>query len=716
MKSIEEILKKAELENRFNLYEHEVYEVLSLIGMDVKRYDLVDEKTNFKKVLKNYGPKVVMKISSPDIVHKTDVGGVVFLDNNHKKVKKEYKNMIKRVIEKKPDAKITGALLTEYVSIDHEVLVSMLYDEQFGHFLTVGLGGTLTEVYKDIAIRLAPANKNDIKEMLQELKSYPILAGYRGKKGANIEALIEQVHKLNMLEEKFSPYSNSKYLITELEINPIATTGEQAISIDGILNFKRKERKTRTPVSTEGIEKFFNPESVAVIGATDEKRPNGQDKEGKIIFENMLKSNAKNVYPVNPKREQLFERKCYKTIKDIEQPVDLAIVVVPAKATPQVMEDAKEKGTKNVIIIGGGFSELGSEGKKLEDQIRKTIKEGNIRVIGPNCVGTYSKETHLKTIFLSEDEFNVPEKEPNNVAVITQSGAVGINLMTSLRNVGIRSFVSVGNMIDPETDYAVLLKYLENEKETEVLGLYVEGFKDGKRFYETVKSLKKPVVIIKGGRSEAGSKATTSHTGSIAGNYDVAKAAFKQAGIIEAETSQEFFDTVKLFSYMHKKKVDGNNIAIVSNAGGLGVLSADMTAKTNLKLAKYTELTKERLTKYYPDYLRNNVGDNPSDLGGGINDEDFIKCLHIILEDHNVNAVIVSPGVETQPMRDMPLINNIIRLFNEVNKPIIITMADSNSNRKLMDIMEEKNIPCYLTPEQGVKALDNYVSYKLKKN
>lgn len=715
MKSIEEILKKAESENRFNLYEHEVYEVLSSIGMDVKRYDLVDEKTNFKKVLKNYGPKVVMKISSPDIAHKTDVGGVVFLDNNHKTVKKEYKNMIKRVIEKKPDAKITGALLTEYVPIDHEVLVSMLYDEHFGHFLTVGLGGTLTEVYKDIAIRLTPANKNDIKEMLQELKSYPILAGYRGKKGANIEALTEQIHKLNMLEKKFSPYSSSKYLITELEINPIAISGEQAVSIDGILNFKRKERKTRTPVSIKGIEKFFNPESVAVIGATDEKRPNGQDKEGKIIFENMLKSKAKNVYPVNPKKEQVLGKKCYKSLKEIEQPVDLAIIVVPAKATPQVMEDAKEKGTKNVIIIGGGFSELGSEGKKLEDQIRKTIKEGSIRVIGPNCVGTYSKETHLKTIFLSEDEFNVPEKEPNNVAVITQSGAVGINLVTSLRNVGIRSFVSIGNMIDPETDYAALLKYLENEKETEVIGLYVEGFKDGKRFYNSVKTLKKPVVIIKGGRSEAGSKATTSHTGSIAGNYEVAKAAFKQAGIIEAETSQEFFDTIKMFSYSYKKKVEGNNIAIVSNAGGLGVLSADMTAKTNLKLAKYTDLTKERLTKYYPDYLRNNVGDNPSDLGGGINDEDFIKCLHIILEDQNVNAVIVSPGVETQPMKDMPLVNNIIRLFNEVNKPIIVTMSDSNSNRKLIDLMEEKNIPCYLAPEQGVKALDKYIAYKLSK-
>lgn len=713
MGTIEEILEKAESEKRYDLYEHEVYKVLKLIGMPTVRYDIVNEKTNFKKLLKNYGPKIVMKISSPDIAHKTDVGGVKFLDNNPKKVKKSYQMMVEKVQKLKPEAKITGALITEFVKVDYELLLSMLYDEHFEHFITIGLGGTLTEVYKDVAIKLAPASKNDIKSMVQGLKSYPIIKGYRGKKGINEESLVNAVQKLNQLAEKFSPYSKSKYLITELEINPLASTGEDVIPLDGILRFKRKEKKIRTPVSAEGIEKFFKPESVAVIGATDEKRPNGEDKEGKIIFENMLNSKVSQVYPVNPKREQVLGRQCYKSVKDIPSLVDLAIVVVPAKFTPQVMEDLKEKNVKNTIIIGGGFSELGSEGKKLEDQIKKTIKDGNIRVIGPNCIGTYSKETHLKTIFLSETEFGVPEKEPNNVAVITQSGAVGINLMLSMKNVGIRSFVSAGNMVDPKTDYAALLQYLEDEKETEVIGLYVEGFKDGRRFYEEVKKLKKPIVIIKGGKSEEGSKATTSHTGSMAGNYEVAKAAFKQANIIEAETSQEFFDTVKMFSYMHRKKVGGNNIAIVSNAGGLGVLSADMAARTNLKLAEYTSLTKEKLAKYYPDYLKNNVGNNPSDLGGGINDEDFIKCLHIILEDNNVNAVVVSPGVETQPMRDDPLIKNIIRLFNETKKPIIVTMANSENNRKLMDMMEEKNIPCYTTPEQGVKALDRYITYIL---
>ncbi|MBM3200509.1 hypothetical protein FJZ53_06225, partial [Candidatus Woesearchaeota archaeon] len=558
MKGIEEILEKAESENRFSLYEHEVYEVLKHLGINIVRYDLADDKTNFKKVLKNYGKKVVLKISSPDIAHKTDVGGIKILPNNPKTVKKAYKDMIKTVSEKKPGAKITGALLTEYAQISHEVLVSMLYDDQFGHFITAGLGGTLTELYKDVSIKLAPVSKKEVQEMLEELKSYPILAGYRGKEGVNIEALTEQIIRLNALAEKFSPYSNSKYLITELEINPIAGSGDKVVALDGILNFKRKERKERTAITVEGVEKFFKPENVAVIGATDEKRPNGQDKEGKVIFENMLKSSVKNVYPVNPKKEEVFGKKCYKSVKDIEQPVDLSVVIVPAKATPQVMEEIKEKNCKNVIIIGGGFSELGKEGKKLEDRLLKILKEGDIRVIGPNCVGTYSEETKLKTIFLTEDEFNVPEKEPNNLSVVTQSGAVGVNLMIALRNVGIRNFISAGNMIDPKTDYAALMKYLENDAATKIIGVYVEGFKEGKRFYKAAKQLAKPVVIIKGGKSKEGSKASTSHTGSIAGNYEVARAAFKQAGIIEAETSQEFFDIVKMFSYSHNKKVEGN--------------------------------------------------------------------------------------------------------------------------------------------------------------
>lgn len=712
MKTIEKILEKSESENRYSLYEHEVYNILNLIGILTREYAVINEKTDLKKTLKNYGPKIVMKISSPDISHKTDVGGIKFLENNPNKIKKEYRDMIKEVSEKEPKAKIEGVLITEFLKIEQELLLSMLYDEQFEHFITIGLGGTLTELYKDVAIRLAPISKGEIKEMLKELKAYPIIKGYRGKKGVNEKGLVNTIFKLNKLAEKFSPYSKSKYLITELEINPLAATDNEIIPIDGLLRFKRKERKIKRKANTKNIEKFFSPESIAVIGATEEKKPNGDDKIGKIIFQNLLKSKiGDKVYPINPKKETVLGRKCYKSVTDIPDEIDLGVVVVPAKVTPSIMKDLKKKEVTNAIIIGGGFGELGKEGKDLEKIVKEISEKGNIRLIGPNCVGTYSKDTDLKTIFLIEEKFWVPKKDPNNLALISQSGGVMITIIESLPNIGIGYCVSLGNKLD--VDDSDLLQYFEKKEGTEVIGLYIEGFQDARKFYETVKKLKKPIVVIKGGKTEQGAKATISHTGAMAGDYEIAKSMFKQANIIEAETSQDFFDIVKVFDYLTQEKVKGNKIAIVSNAGGLGVLSADVATKNGLKLAEYTQKTKEKLMEYAEPYMIENVGNNPTDLGGGINDKNFIKNVETILEDKNVDAMIISPGVETQPMNEEPLVKNIINILNKSEKPVILTMADTDKYRKHMALLEDSKIPCYTTPEQGVKALATYIRYKL---
>jgi len=719
MKKIEQILSDAEKEGRYSLYESEVYDILNEIGIPSRQHEVIKyplaDKSQLEKIRTKYGDKVVMKISSPDVDHKTNIGAIKIVDNNLETIEKTYDQILRNTLQAMPDATINGILMNECINIDHEILLSMLYDDQFENFITVGMGGVMTEIFKDISIKLAPATKKEIGEAIKELKSYRIIQGYRGKPGVNEKNFVDTIYKLNKLAEHFSPYSDSDYLIKELEINPIASLGDELIPIDGLLKFERKEKKEKPKVSTEGIEAFFSPKTVAVIGATEDTRIDGNPKEGRIIFENLLKGRIKHVYPVNPKREVVLGKKCYPSIKDIPGNVDLAVVVVPAKATPGVMEDIKEKGTKNAVIIGGGFSELGKEGKVLEDKVRKTMREGNIRIIGPNCIGIYSGDTHLNTIFLTEAKYGgVPENIDNNVAIITQSGAVGINLMESLEHVGIRNFVSVGNMIDPKTDYASLLKYFEEKEDIAITGIYVEGFKDGRKFYDMAKKLKKPIVLIKGGKSQLGAKATSSHTGSMAGNYKVAKAAFKQANIIEAETSQDFFDTIKIFSYLNEKKVDGNKIAIVSNAGGLGVLSTDMASKLDIQLATYTNDTREKLVEYYEDYLKANVGDSPTDLGGGVNDRNFIKCLKIILEDKNVNGLVISPGIETQPMNEEPLIKNMIRLFWQTPKPIVVTLPNTQNHKKLIDLMEEANIPCYLSPEQGVKALDCFMSYSLK--
>ncbi len=714
IKTIEEIIQKAEQEERNTLSEAETYQVLKKTGIPINKYTIINEKTDFEEASKEYDHIVVLKISSPDITHKTNINGVRIIENDPIIIEETVNQIIENTKKLKPKARINGVLMTQYIKLKQEILVSLLYDEQFQNFITLGIGGTMTEIYKDISIRLAPVTTKEIKEMLKELKGYPLIQGYRNKKGINQKKLISIIHKLNKLAKKFSKYSESNYIIKELEINPLAATEDEIIPIDGFLRFERKIKKAKTYVTTKGIEQFFYPKSVAVIGATEDKRPNGNLKEGNIIFQNLLKSKIKEVYPVNPKRKNVLGKKCYKSIKDIHQDIDLAVIVVPAKTTPKIIKELKEKKIKNAIIIGGGFGELGKKGKKLEDKIKATIKKGNIRIIGPNCLGTYFEDSQLNTVFLTEEKFEINRKKENNVTIITQSGAVGINLIQSLKNVGINTFVSVGNMIDNKTDYAALIKYFENEPRTAVTGIYVEGFKNGRRFYETAKKLKKPIIIIKGGKSKEGANATTSHTGSMAGNYQVAKAAFKQANIIEAKTSQEFADLIKVFSYLRKRKVRNNRIAIVSNAGGLGVLSADVVKEANLELAKYTELTKDRLNKYYENYLKENVGDNPTDLGGGVSDENFIKCLHIIIEDNNSDGIIVSPGIETQPMHEDHLIKNIICLFNQTKKPIVVTLPVNPQNRKLITLLEEANIPCYHSPERGVYALGKFMNYKLK--
>ena len=466
--------------------------------------------------------------------------------------------------------------------------------------------------------------------------------------------------------------------------------------------------------NTKNLRKFFNPKSIAVIGATEEKRANGSDKEGKIIFQNLLKSTIEDkIYPVNPKKKKVLGRKCYDSVTQISQPIDLAVVVVPAKATPAVMEDLKKKKVTNAIIIGGGFKEMGEEGQKLEDKVKEVADKGNIRVIGPNCIGTYSKDINLKTIFLMEEKFWIPKKKPNNLALISQSGAIMLTIMESLPNVGVGYCVSLGNKMD--VNDSDLLQYFEKKKGTEVIGIYIEGFKDSKKFLETAKSITKPVVIIKGGKTEQGSKATISHTGAIAGDYIITKSMFQQAGLIEAETSQEFFDYVKIFSYLTKKEAKRNRIAIISNAGGLGILSTDVAAKNGLEIAQYTQNTKKQLKKYAEDYMKGTAGNNPTDLGGGVNDQNFIKNMKIILKDKNVDAMVISPGIETQPMNEEHFVKNISNIISRNKKPVIVTMADTDKYRKHMALLEEKKVPCYTTPEQGVKALAAYIKYKTRK-
>ena len=318
---------------------------------------------------------------------------------------------------------------------------------------------------------------------------------------------------------------------------------------------------------------FFNPKSVAIIGASP--------KEGKIGYEilrNVMKSGVK-VYPINPKRDSIEGIKCYKNVREIKEDIDLAVISIPASQVPSAIEDCGIKRIKNVVIVSGGFKETGNE--YLERETVKKAKKYGIRIIGPNCIGVFNGKNGFNTFF----QRNMQLPKEGNVAILTQSGTFGIGLLEKLaeENIGVSKFVSYGNKADVnEVD---LIEYLERDAQTKLIAIYAEDFSPN--FF---KKHKKPIIVLKGGRSKAGKKAAQLHTGAMATNYDVFKGVCKQYGFILADNFAELFAIIKIMSMRGLPK--NGNVAIITNGAGPAVIAADLIEeKRHLKLISLNDLT-----------------------------------------------------------------------------------------------------------------------------
>jgi len=292
---------------------------------------------------------------------------------------------------------------------------------------------------------------------------------------------------------------------------------------------------------------IFNISSVAIVGASPK-----EGKIGNIILKNFLQDFKGRIYPVNIKYDEIYGLKCYPNISSIEDNIDLVVIAVPAKEVPKVIEDAGKKGVRLAIIISAGFSEIGETGKGLEDQIRKVIKEYGIRVIGPNCMGIYDPYNGIDTFFV--DRNRLPRPGRGKIALLTQSGAIALSFLeyAAQKNIGVSKIISYGNKID--LDEIDILRELKHDKNTEFIFIYMEGLgeKRGREFIEVVKNVKKPIIVLKAGKTRRGNIAAASHTSSMAGSYDVYKNVFSNLGIIEAEGFQDFMLYLKVASYLQR--------------------------------------------------------------------------------------------------------------------------------------------------------------------
>jgi len=451
---------------------------------------------------------------------------------------------------------------------------------------------------------------------------------------------------------------------------------------------------------------FFKPKGVALIGASS-----NPEKLGYGILSNMIDYHYDGkVYPVNPKDDEILGLKCYKDVIDVPDPVELAVIIIPVKLIAAALKKCGQRGIKNDIIISGGFKEVGEDGAKLEEELLQIARQYDIRFIGPNCVGTMDLYSGLNSTFID----GMPQK--GGIGFMSQSGAVCgavVNLFKD-KGVGFSYFVSLGNEADVnETD---VIEYFGQDKNTSVIAAYVEAIQDGRRFLDVAKDVSrhKPIVIIKSGRSDAGAKAVSSHTGSLAGTYTAYQAAFMQAGVIEVETISQLFNMAAVLDTQSIPV--GDKVAIVTNSGGPAALASDSLADNGLSLATLSEDSTRKMKKFLNPSAQVS---NPIDMLGGATPEEYNKVLNILSEDEKVDTIFTI-YVPTSLVDPADVAAAISEQSNNTDKPIFTCFIADEALTETRKTLFDNKLPMIVYPDEigamlgGMKKYNRWLDREQK--
>lgn len=473
--------------------------------------------------------------------------------------------------------------------------------------------------------------------------------------------------------------------------------------------------------SIKQMHAFFNPGSVAVVGAS--KRIN---KAGHVIFKNFVENKRRRVfkgelYPINPHEESILGFECYPSLTRVPRELELVVIVVPADHVASIMKDAASKKVKTAVIISAGFSEIGND--ELENQVKSIAKKAGIRVLGPNCLGVYDSRTGVDMLFLPEtrvlttgDEvIATPRPMSGNIAIVTQSGAFGIAALDYLagRQIGVSKFVSFGNKLD--VNEAEMLHYLLYDKETKVILLYVEDIKAGREFLKVAKKVtkKKPIVALKSGRTKAGARAAASHTGAMAGSDQIYDAVFAQTGILRVKDMEEFFDVGKALTM--QPPANGENVGIITDAGGPGIMAVDECELKGLNVKRFSEITIRKFEKLkkdgkLPKFVTNF---NPVDITGSATSEMFEIAAKILFEDREIHGIILL-GLHHTPALQEDFIDRVAKVASKYDKPIVACdIGETEMALHTRYRFDKLGIPAYFSPEDAARSMNALMRYGL---
>ncbi len=448
------------------------------------------------------------------------------------------------------------------------------------------------------------------------------------------------------------------------------------------------------------LENLFNPKSIVIIGASGDKK-----KASYTVWKNLVEDFKGKIYLVNPKYKEIEGIRCYKSVRDIRKPIDLGVVIVNASISNSVIKEAMESKVRFLVVITSGYREIGKEGIKREIELKEMLKKYNYktRIVGPNCLGILDNFSRVNILFLPKEKLAKPLL--GSISLIFQSGALGAAVIDRLSSegIGIGRFVSYGNAVDlNELDF---LEYFLEDRKTKVIGIYLEGIRNGKRLFELLKKSKKPIIMVKGGKTRKGSKATLTHTGSIAGNYDIFKGVCQQTNTILADNFRDFENYLKIFDQNPLMKT--NKIMVLTNGGGFGVLSSDEVESSEV-LDLYTLNKKEEklLREILPDY--GNIS-NPLDLLGDATPERYEKALKILNNDEiGAYMVVILPQTFSMDERIVEVLSKIKRAYR---KPIVCVLDGGGYVFTLRTLLESKGITSYGSVHEAVKSLEKLYWY-----
>jgi acyl-CoA synthetase (NDP forming) len=673
------------------LSEHDSKRFLARFGIPVSCEAVAYDANSAAVEAVKIGFPIVLKASGKNLFHKTEVEGVALNLTSKEEVRKESRRLLK----------IKGCealLVQEMVKGARELVCGLTRDAQFGPCVMFGIGGILTEALQDVVFRIAPLALWDTQEMVREIRTQKILEPFRGEAAIDIDILSQILLTLAEIGLKYED-------VQAIDINPLKIRPDgKPVAVDALVtlggsNNQLFQRQPEELTASKDLPQFFEPDSVAIIGASSTP-----GKAGYVVIRNILDNGyTGKLYPVNPKGGEILGMPAYPSITSLPEGIDLAIIVIPAKATVQAVKECAAKGIKSIVLPVGGFSEVDRQGEELQKELIKTIAETGVRVIGPNTSG-HTSTPHNFTSSL----FPLGKIPRGNISYIAQTGNFATHTMRYIitgENFGVARVIGLGNKID--IDESEALEYYAQDPETKAIFMYLESIKRPRRFIDVASKVTriKPVILLMGGSTREGSQAAVTHTAALASDERIMDGAISQAGITRIYEYSHLFLAAKALACMPLPR--GNRVSTLAPSGAMLVVLTDLChQRWGLDVPDLEEVTQQRLQEISPSYIRmrNPVDIWPSALEHGIK-YSYGEAIEALMRDPNIDAIV--PILMLADEIGVPPLDFIVELAKSYpNKLLYVTFSGEKKHMEVAKaFLEPRGVPTFQFIEEPFEVI-----------